>query len=288
MDNFDGLAELAKAHEPDRYASTLLIADPAARSAVLAVVAFSAELRRIPLVVTEPMMGEIRLQWWRDILNSVPASPATPVDQTSGAGAHPIAGPLLQAIAARALPRASLLAMTEARSVDLYPDPLPDTASFDAYLMRTEGLVFDVAARAAGHTNTPQAVISAAARAYGLARHVSALPYALARGRLPVALPQLTAAGVDVDALLAGQWSASVGRLVHDLLNDAQIAYDAARPLVAALPRDIRAVFLPLALVPTHIKMVRDRGATWLIQPAAITPIIRHWRLWRAHVSGKP
>src|SRR4249920_224039 len=62
------VATSARAGEPDRYLAALL-APPAARDGLLALAAFSAELGRIGQLVTrEPMMGEIRLQWWRDAL----------------------------------------------------------------------------------------------------------------------------------------------------------------------------------------------------------------------------
>ena len=66
----DEVAAIAREGEPDRYLAALLAPAPE-REALLALAAFAAELTRIPLrVVQEPMMGEIRLEWWRTALAS--------------------------------------------------------------------------------------------------------------------------------------------------------------------------------------------------------------------------
>src|SRR5581483_4773128 len=64
----DAVLQSARAGEPDRYLAALL-APAAARAHLLALAAFSSELGRVASAVTrEPLMGEIRLQWWRDAL----------------------------------------------------------------------------------------------------------------------------------------------------------------------------------------------------------------------------
>ncbi|MFM2421639.1 MAG: hypothetical protein RL291_169, partial [Pseudomonadota bacterium] len=277
------LADVAKIHEPDRYASALLVSNEAQRDGLLAIAAFAAELRRIPLAVKEPMMGEIRLQWWRDAIAApTPASP----EHAEGAAAHPVAAALLKAAAKFNLPSALLAAMTEARSFDLYPDTMPDEATLDAYLMKTEGIVFDLSARVLGQSSPSQSLLTTASRAYGLSRLAMELPHALARGRLPLPAPRLEACGIDIDALLRGEHSTAVDKLRDSLLNDVRTAYDAAKPQVAALPRDARAAFLPLALVPSSIKRLEASGNAWLSQPPVLTPFGRYWRLWRAYRSG--
>ena len=57
----------ARAHERDRYLAALLGPRPIRRD-LIALAAFAGEVGRIPAFVTEPMMGRIRLQWWRERL----------------------------------------------------------------------------------------------------------------------------------------------------------------------------------------------------------------------------
>ena len=57
----------ARIHDPDRALSALFAPEPA-RGALLALLAFNAEIERVPRMVREPILGQIRLQWWRDAL----------------------------------------------------------------------------------------------------------------------------------------------------------------------------------------------------------------------------
>src|SRR5258708_21145367 len=60
-------AELVRAHDFTRYASTLFV--PAAqRRALLAIYAFNVEISRVHEQVSQPLPGEVRLQWWTDML----------------------------------------------------------------------------------------------------------------------------------------------------------------------------------------------------------------------------
>ena len=60
-------AELVRAHDFIRYASTLFV--PAAqRRALLAIYAFNVEISRVREQVSQPLPGEMRLQWWSDML----------------------------------------------------------------------------------------------------------------------------------------------------------------------------------------------------------------------------
>ncbi|HQP20762.1 MAG TPA: squalene/phytoene synthase family protein, partial [Phenylobacterium sp.] len=55
--------------DPDRWLSSRFIAEPQARADAVAVYAFDYELARAPKVATNPLIGEIRLTWWREVLD---------------------------------------------------------------------------------------------------------------------------------------------------------------------------------------------------------------------------
>nr|WP_272211601.1 phytoene/squalene synthase family protein [Marinicella sp. W31]MDC2877496.1 phytoene/squalene synthase family protein [Marinicella sp. W31] len=153
------LAELREA-DRDRYLAALL--SPAGkRGALAALYLFSAELARVRERVSEPLPGEVRLQYWRDLLEG------------SGHGsteANPSAAALLQTIDRFRLPLDPLIRMTEARIFDLYDDPMGTISDFEGYagetasaLIQLASLVLDAdAARrfanAAGHAGVAQAV----------------------------------------------------------------------------------------------------------------------------------
>ena len=110
--------ELVRRHDRDRFLSTLFAPD-AARPHLLALYAFNVEINRIRDIVSEPQIGLIRLQWWRDTLDSL-------FDGGTGGG-HPVAEELAKAIVAGGLPRQALIDLVTAHEFDLFHDPMRGT-----------------------------------------------------------------------------------------------------------------------------------------------------------------
>jgi phytoene synthase len=102
--------------DPDRWLSSRFIGDAGARADVIALYAYDHELGRAPRVASNPLMGEIRLTWWREVLDE--AFEGRPVRH------HPTALALALAIARHALPRDGLEAMIDARYRELDAEPM--------------------------------------------------------------------------------------------------------------------------------------------------------------------
>ncbi len=102
--------------DPERWLSSRFIADPQARADVVAIYAFDYELARAPKVASNALMGEIRLTWWREVLDEV--YEGRPVRH------HPTAQALAAAIGRRGLPRGPLETMIDARYRELDPAPM--------------------------------------------------------------------------------------------------------------------------------------------------------------------
>ena len=119
----DDLDAAVRAADPDRWLASRFIADPALRADVIALYAFDNELRRIPQLVTEPLMAEIRLTWWREALDEIFG--ATPVRR------HPTAQALAGIVARYGLARAPLEAMIDARYRELDSAPFSEADALD-------------------------------------------------------------------------------------------------------------------------------------------------------------
>ena len=102
--------------DPDRWLSSRLIADPQARADAIALYAYDHELARAPRVASNPLLGEIRLTWWREVLDEIFGD--RPVRR------HPTAQALAEAVRRRRLPRATLEAMIDARYRELEGEPM--------------------------------------------------------------------------------------------------------------------------------------------------------------------
>jgi phytoene synthase len=111
------------AADPDRWLSSRFVADGTLRSDVIALYAFDQELARAPRAASNTLLGEIRLTWWREVLDE--AFEARPVRH------HPTALALAAAIRRHGLPREPLEAMIDARYRELDPSPMDEAEALD-------------------------------------------------------------------------------------------------------------------------------------------------------------
>ena len=117
----DDLDDLIRRVDPDRWLSSRFIADAGKRADVVAIYAYDHELARAPRVASNPLLGEIRLTWWREMLDE--AFEGRTVRK------HPTAQALADVIRRHSLPRAPLEAMIDGRYRELDAAPLtPDEA----------------------------------------------------------------------------------------------------------------------------------------------------------------
>src|SRR3569833_3910695 len=133
-------AQLVREHDFERYAATLFVV-PRARRPLLALAAFNVELRRIRDHVSQPLPGEIRLQWWRDLIDG---------DARGSVEASPVAAELMTAVSNHDLPRSELSQLVDARVFDLYDDPMLSLDMLERYCDDTAGRLCSLRARILG------------------------------------------------------------------------------------------------------------------------------------------
>src|SRR4051812_41397535 len=113
--NYRHCEGLVRAIDKDRFLATLF-APAENRGPLFALYAFNAEIAGVRERARGPMPGEIRLQWWRDVLGG---------GRAGEAAANPVAAALTDTVARFALPKPRLIDLVEAHAFDLYDDPLP-------------------------------------------------------------------------------------------------------------------------------------------------------------------
>ncbi|MBS0363044.1 MAG: squalene/phytoene synthase family protein [Proteobacteria bacterium] len=134
----EDLDALIRRVDPDRWLSSRFIADVLARADVIALYAFDHELARAPRVASNPLLGEIRLTWWREALDEIFEGRAVRM--------HPTAQALARVVAARGLQRAPLETMIDARYRELDPTPMSEAELLD-WARDTGGLSAQLAAQ---------------------------------------------------------------------------------------------------------------------------------------------
>ena len=269
MDVFQHCEELVRAQDKDRYL-TALFAPADRRGALFALYAFAAEVAAVRDRVREPMAGEIRLQWWRDVLNG---------ERTGEANANPIAAALIDTMARHALPARCLLDLIEAHAFDLYDDPMPTFEALEGYARHTSSTVFDLAARICG------AEAAYAAERGGLAYGFTALLRAFARhaSRRQLFVPvEALERGTTPEAIFAGEaspWLVNALGMVRTRAREHLAAFEAGLPRV---PRAAMPALLLAALVPGYLRVMERGDYDPFRTPVEIAQWRRQWTLWRA------
>jgi phytoene synthase len=258
----------------DRYLACLLVPEDK-RGPLAALYAFSAELARVRDLIREPLPGEVRLQYWRDLVEGQPHGDVQ---------ANPLAAGIIHALVDHKLPRAALTAMTEARIFDLYDDPMPDRATFEGYagetssaLLQLGTLILDphsatVAAEAAGHAGIAQLVAGCL------------LLMPLHRSRHQVYLPGdiLASVGLDAAGFVGADEKERTAAALAAFIGYGRDHLKLAREKASDLTPAARQAFLTVALVEPVFRLAEKAGLGVLDRSVQPSQLSRQWRLWRA------
>src|SRR6185312_11135406 len=272
-DAFDYCEELVSAGDKDRFLATLF-APQKYRRALYALYAFNLEVARIREQAREPMPGEIRLQWWRDVLDGVGRGEVE---------ANPVAAVLRDVVIRYRLPPRILAELIEARSFDLYDDPMASVAALEGYAAKTSSALIDLAARILNEGRDPDIpdLIAHAGAAYAIAGLLRALPIHAARGQLYLPADLMQRYGAQEADVFAGKDTTELRAVLAELRLRARQHLDAARGLLDAAPADVRAALLPVALVRPVLERMERRGYR-PFDPVDVPQWRRQWALWRA------
>jgi phytoene synthase len=275
QNNFSHCAALVREADRDRYLAALF-APAAVRDALLALCAFNIEITRVRDVAREPMPGEIRLQWWREVLSG---------ERDGEAASHPVAAALMASLKQHAIAPDRVSSIVDAHTFDLYDEPMPTLDDLDNYAVMTQSALLDIAAdmlggggsevmmliRQAGIASTVTGVLT------GLAHHA-------ARRQLFVPLEVLDRHGVEREDLFAGKVTEPLKNALAELRRHARRQLAAAKSEMDYAPPEaiqpILPALLPLALTGPTLRPMERRG----YEPFDVPPLSllrRQWLLWR-------
>lgn len=160
--------EAVRQQDPDRFGAAL-VAPPKSRPGLITLYALNLEIARAPFQSAEPMLAEMRVQWWVDRLAEMGRGTAPPL--------HDVLTPLWQEWGPEA---GALVGLAEARRRDAERDAFDSVDEVVAYIDATAGGLMWAAARHLGAK--AQQVIAAQARGAGIAAWLRALPQLRALG----------------------------------------------------------------------------------------------------------
>ncbi len=270
--NFQHCTSLVREADRDRYLATLF-APADRRDALFALYAFNVEIARVRDVAREPMPGEIRLQWWREVLSG---------ERDGEAAAHPVAQALMASLARYRIAPGRLAGIVDAHTFDLYDEPMPTLDDLDNYAVMTQSALIDIAADILGADRAPMMMLI---RSAGIAMTVTGVLKSLAkhaaRRQLYIPLEVLDRHGVDRDTIFAGEVSDALKAALAELRRHARRQLLMAQADMEFASAAILPALLPLALVAPMLCPMDRRG----YEPFAVEPLSllrRQWLLWRA------
>lgn len=267
--------DLLRRDDKERWLAALFI--PAeVRPHAHALYAFSLEAARVGLRVTEPVLGEIRLQWWRDAVEGQNAGEAK---------ASPAAAALLDTMARFSLPKAPLLEVIDARlSRDVYGEAMESDEALESYAEATEANLFRLAMLILSEEETAAGFAAArhAGIACGITHLLRALPRHRGRGKALVPAEILARHGMRREGLAAGQASPEACAALADLRALARRHLRAFAEGLHGLPDKIRAPLLPAALCEPYLQLMEKPGHDPLKSIVELPQWKKQWILWRA------
>lgn len=270
-------ADLVRSHDFARYAATLFL-PAAARRALLALYAFNAEISRVRDQVSQPLPGEIRIQWWTDLLAGA---------GHGGAEGNPVAAELVLAMRTFGLPAEPLSRLIDEHQFDLYNDPMPTLSALEGYVYETSSALFLLAAQVLSPSSPEiEHLARHAGFAQGFTQVISALPRDASRRQLFLPLQFLEGAGSSMEEVFAGKQTPKMRSAIEQLIGEARRHLQTALGLLPEAPPGARPAFLPLALVRRDLeRMSRADSDPFVLRVESRLSIL--WTLWRASRSAQ-
>ncbi|MGH6839727.1 MAG: phytoene/squalene synthase family protein [Methylocella sp.] len=265
---------LLRREDKDRWLASLFV-PLKFRPHIHALYAFSLETARVGKIVSEPLLGEIRFQWWRDALDGT---------NDGDARANPVAAALLDTIARFDLPEAPLRELIAARAADLYGDPVQSIAALESYTEATCSNLFQLAALIldAAETAASRDAALHAGIAYGITGLLRALPWHCARGQVFVPAEILQAHGASRDDFAAEHAPEGVLASLTELRALARANLDIFYAKLPGMPDKSRPAFLPTCLCEPYLRLMEKPGYDPFKTIIELPQWKRQWILWRA------
>jgi NADH dehydrogenase [ubiquinone] 1 alpha subcomplex assembly factor 6 len=268
-------AQQVRDADTDRFL-TALFAPSSRREALFALYAFNIEVARVSEAVNESMMGQIRLQWWRDRLAEIYSG-----EPPKGAE---VAQALCRAVRDFTLPRDSFDALLDARESDLSPNSPPTMDDFEVYADATSGELVSLALHILGVSD--EAAHEAgqhAGIAWAITGHLRAAGFHAARNK--VFLPADTLEGPAAADLLAGRSTPALAEAAQRLAERAEEHLQAARDLAGQTPKAALPALLVAPLASAYLARLKDQGFNLLSKELDISKprrqLLLAWAAWR-------
>ncbi len=268
--------DLVKKSDHDRY-MTILYAPPDRRDDLSALYAFNYEISRIRESISEVMLGEIRLQWWREAIDDIFQGTTRK---------HDIIPALAKAIGQHDLSREIFMEILDGRTQDIYDESPKDIPALTDYLDRTTGNLSRLAVHVMGQRDTDD-LAGRLGIAWGFVGMVRSVCYynSLKKNFMPQEL--LTGYGHADLCFLSPDRPDAAKAVIRDLCQQAEQHLDHIRNDKNRIKPESRSVFLLSALTRSYLKTIKKAGYNPFKLSEQADAFFHHWRLLTAALFNR-
>ncbi|MCF6302904.1 MAG: squalene/phytoene synthase family protein [Devosiaceae bacterium] len=260
------IGDVLKSLDIDRYHSSLVL-DNELGSDVRALYAFAADVSQIRERVSDPAVGEIRLQYWLDLISG------SEYGRTEN---NPVASRLMYIIDRYDLPTGPLRRLLAARRFDLYDDPMADMNTFEGYAGETNSILYQLATIILNRANDAGAAAAAGHMgvAHALIGHLRSLPVTASRGQIYLPWEVFAEQGAVENDFLSGTASPEIIAACTSLRQLASEHLDIAKQEVEMLAPDIRPVFAQMPILISQLSQLNKFESVPFVTP----PDLQNWQ----------
>ncbi len=270
-------AEQVRRHDPDRYLCALF-APAARRETLFALYAFNDEIARTREQVSEPMLGMIRLQWWREAVAAI---------YDGKPPKHDVAEALAAAVAAGGLERTEIDRLIDSRERDLDDEPPADLAALEDYVDGTSATLARLAVGVLGGGAGAREAAGHVGIAWALTGLLRAVPFHAANRRLYLPADLLAAEGIAPGKVFGERPPAGLDTVVARVADVAAKHLDAARAMRRDVPKAALAALLLATLAMHDLKRLAGAGHNVFDRRVAASGLGRKLRLVIAAATGR-
>ncbi|WP_029011182.1 phytoene/squalene synthase family protein [Azospirillum halopraeferens] len=266
-------------YDNDRFL-TGLFAPVDRREALFALYAFNLEVAKTREVVSEPMLGQMRLQWWRDAVAAAYGEGRLPE--------HAVAGPLAAAVSAHGLTRDHFDRLIDGREADLDDD---SPATLTCLINYAEVTAVPLVRLALEVLGAREAAAGPVARHVGvgfaLAGILRAVPFHARQQRVLLPADRMAAHGARARDVLELRATPALRPVAQEVAAAARDHLRQARALRRDVPKAAVPALLPAVVADIHLDRLARAGHDVLAPHLLRATPLRHARLAWAALRGR-
>lgn len=251
-----------------------LFAPAERRGALFALYAFNLEIAKTRESVTEPLLGQMRLQWWRDTIEAMYAGDVR---------RHLVAEALADAVSRYRLSHAPFDRLIDARELDLAEAPPGNIDALERYAEDSAATLNVLGLEVLGDASEETACAARhAGIAYALTGLLRTTPFLLRQGRCLLPEDLLRREGLTPAGITGSSTGTDLAKVVAEIARRAAEHLEEARRHRSRLSREALPILLPVTLAAADLKMLESTGFDVFSPRNASKPLARQLRLTAA------